>query len=350
MSIVALPTAARFERAAGAAAFTDDHSALVAALRQEMPDLAFVVGTTGVETFRGNFIRSSDGALVAENASLWIRAQIEQLGSAGAVYEAFETRGHYRTVGSCITYFVTAAVGSGPLDVVQANITAICERPYKTFCGDHAGHCTADGLVFGDGEAPLDDHPPLDDRRYGFDAVSHWRAVFDEIAALEDARRREFAHTRVVRTQTQSGEWSEQGFLEAFPDYLDYETPLHRFARDWTATQAAGPQLHQRWGLEITDYTQDGERDYYAIPCPFDIQQAPRVSSDGSIWQLRERLEAFDEALGYPFAWFFHMVYGNRLGSDVGRRISEAVKAGQLKFTEAQERVLLGWRETPYGF
>ena len=43
-------------------------------------------------------------------------------------------------------------------------------------------------------------------------------------------------------------------------------------------------------------------------------------------------------------------IYGNRLNGDVGNRILDAIDAGELRFSDSQERVLNAWRRSPFGF
>jgi hypothetical protein len=68
------------------------------------------------------------------------------------------------------------------------------------------------------------------------------------------------------------------------------------------------------------------------------------------IFSLMDALEKFDREAGYPFAWFFYMVHGNRMGRNVGEKVIEGLKTGKIGLPENDKRVLLRWGEHPYRF
>ncbi|WP_157730851.1 hypothetical protein [Variovorax sp. HW608] len=74
------------------------------------------------------------------------------------------------------------------------------------------------------------------------------------------------------------------------------------------------------------------------------------AGNKGSDYELYGKLEKLDRHIGVPFAWFFFMLHGNRVGDVSGHRVLRAAEQGLIVLPEHDYRVLKAWSQHPYGF
>jgi hypothetical protein len=64
-----------------------------------------------------------------------------------------------------------------------------------------------------------------------------------------------------------------------------------------------------------------------------------------------ESLSNFDQQAGYPFAWYFYMLHGNRVSSSAGGVVARAIMDGRISpLPDCDTKVLLRWNSDKYGF
>lgn len=155
-------------------------------------------------------------------------------------------------------------------------------------------------------------------------------------------------------------------------------TKESRFFQDWRESSAglSGATLCTHWWLDVFDDRPDSDRLSYiprwadqdcsfpyvslggrtnpspgSITSPPDLS-LPRVdpSAHRSIYTLMAALEEFDQAAGYPMAWYFYMLHGNRVVQGVGDAVAKAIGEGRIGLPEHDVRVLARWREKSYAF
>jgi hypothetical protein len=175
---------------------------------------------------------------------------------------------------------------------------------------------------------------------------------------------------RVIRTTTitESGQQAGQGcwdvseqvtetpFLEMFPEWLDRLPPGVRFFQDWKESSASAWRLCDHWRLELHDYTEkDGKRHMSITPQWANSSPGldlPEISPDyeASPYGVMESLIQFDELLGVKSGWYFYALHGNRITGSAISVVARGVKEGKIRLPERDEKVVLRWDESSYGF
>lgn len=131
-------------------------------------------------------------------------------------------------------------------------------------------------------------------------------------------------------------------------DLPDFErTPgrwrLQRLFDDWSASSAgvSGERIERHWviqGNEVPRWVNDPR-----LP---NITKA-RITSDRS---FVDWLDRFDRKAGYPFAWYFYMLHGNKIRSEHGDWAMRLAQQGTFRLPDCDFAVLRRWAERTYGF
>jgi hypothetical protein len=140
---------------------------------------------------------------------------------------------------------------------------------------------------------------------------------------------------------------------ELFPKWDRFPARHRRLFDDWRRSSAGqSAQLCDHWFLDLSDHTsQQGERSMTLVPqWTFRQQLAEVKARKGGAYELYGALQKLDRRVGVPFGWYFFMLHGNRVTSDVGERVIEAAEAGQIVLPERDYRVLKDWQAQAYGF
>ncbi|MBP9603029.1 MAG: hypothetical protein KBE53_02970, partial [Chromatiaceae bacterium] len=108
---------------------------------------------------------------------------------------------------------------------------------------------------------------------------------------------------------------------------------LQRFVRDWERCSAQeSAHFSEHWVLAIREsQNRKGATHLGAKPIPILAGEIPPLP-DGEVARgalLANRIHGFDRALGYPFAWYFHMLTSPK----VSHRLAEAVHADLMGAT-----------------
>ncbi|AHF02973.1 hypothetical protein MARPU_03115 [Marichromatium purpuratum 984] len=127
----------------------------------------------------------------------------------------------------------------------------------------------------------------------------------------------------------------------------EHDTGLRRFFADWARSSAGEQaQLCHHWIVAVRDGGGRGS----ARPVAACAAAPPLTVGEGMRGTaLANQLHAFDRRLGYPFAWYFHMLTSPR----VSHQLVEAVHAdlmGAYDYLPARDlQVLRDWYRDPYG-
>lgn len=118
-----------------------------------------------------------------------------------------------------------------------------------------------------------------------------------------------------------------------------------------------GHRFCDHWWAQTNDWInpKEGMREFSIIPQWAETDgglKLPEISPDweDTPYGVMESLTQFDRQAGYPFAWYFYMLHGNRITHSAGGVIANAIKDGLLNLPESDEHVLLRWRDDQYGF
>lgn len=118
---------------------------------------------------------------------------------------------------------------------------------------------------------------------------------------------------------------------------------LQRLFDDWAASSAggSGENIERHWVIqdnEIPRWVNDPR-------LPSLVKTPARTDAD-----LLGRLASFDRKAGYPFAWYFYMLHGNKIRSAHGDWAWKLVGSGWLRLPDQDVEVFRRWAERPYGF
>jgi hypothetical protein len=337
------------------------HRPLIAALQNRYPQSTFHLLCSQDQWSRPeSSVVDAGGNQVAEDYKKWLTAEFHTAGDdAQALYKRYKDSGMRIVETEGDTVVIAAPYGQDPDAFLQIQIGAVRKK--------------AELLLFSHSwEQPKALRDLLYPSEYG-DAIelSPWsyqvqkmvnvRRFVRDMVELDRARRlaelpeKEKERLRVL--QVEDGEpWiREIPFLELYPDFLAQPMKELRFLVDWQESSAnrGGNRLCNHWWLEFKDYVYQGQRYMSFTPQWAEADgglNLPEVEASGSIFSLMDALEKFDREASYPFAWFFYMVHGNRMGRNVGEKVLEGLKTGKIGLPENDKEVLLRWGEHPYGF
>jgi len=63
-----------------------------------------------------------------------------------------------------------------------------------------------------------------------------------------------------------------------------------------------------------------------------------------------DKLIKLDKLIGHSFAWFFFMLHGNRIHTNVAMAIAKGVASNQVSMPKDDKKILVNWFNNPYGF
>ncbi len=288
-----------------------DTSGLAAAVQGLLPDLEvrYAMARSGWHRLGG--VVDLDGARIAQSIVDW--AEAESGGDIDDLMFKLVGQRYFATRLNGLTHYLVAPTGPEPQDFVQLEIEELQEV---------LDRCITDPDWFPDSIAEFVD--PLDFPRLEPEPVGAPRLVF----------------RRLVRVP------SLMASGDAGPK-------LRRFLADWERS-SAGESDHfcDHWVLAIREYQgRDGEDHTSAKPVPA-IRDPVSGLPSGEVArgaQLANQIHGFDRALGYPFAWYFHMLTDPK----VSHRLAEAVHAdlmGAYDYLPVRDlKVLRDWYAEPYG-
>ena len=354
-----------------ATAPTSGHGPLLAALNSRYPNTPFRLLQEYDGRTWGVGIIDGAGNRVTDRLGKWVDQELALAGgSARTVWQKYKDQGLIRTerVGCCL--YLVAPYGPDPDQFYQLEILCGPElttqqlfdpKPFFTPEGRH-DLLSGPALVFGDGE-----RQELAPATYQFEKITNIRRFLRDL--VESKRQNRLAELpemekRVIHVQEITpGEdgWSESydvPFLDLAPDWLDLVPPELRLFQDWAQSSAGagGARICDHWWMQTGEWTDaKGRKQYSLIPQWAEADgglDLPEISPDweASPYGVMEQLQQFDNLVGYPFAWYFYMLHGNRIMHSAGGVVANAIKDGLLNLPEYDKKVLVRWKDDQYGF
>ncbi len=132
------------------------------------------------------------------------------------------------------------------------------------------------------------------------------------------------------------------------------ETAVSRFIQDWDRSSA---KHHHRfchhWVLELHSYIgRYDEQCHSIVPCSSYSQPIPHLDNIGTCHglQLANQIRHFDRKLGYPMAWYFHMLKRDRVPSHLVQAVIDDYGRGFAYLPEIDRQLIQKWLERPYMF
>ncbi|MRR07585.1 MAG: hypothetical protein EG828_11745 [Deltaproteobacteria bacterium] len=349
---------------------TYGHAALLDALHGRYPRAGFrLVGERKGRTWQPGII-DREGNRVTDSLGKWIDKQLEACnGSARSVWEQYKDSGLVRTEWSGSVIYLTAPYGSGPDAFFQLEVLVGEEVTTRQMFDPSPWAAPSDRFELVSGGVQIDEEEQriLSPPRYQFDALINVRKYLRELLDVEMANKlaqlpemeKKIVHVHKIYPGPEGGQTSQEiPFLEMCPDWLDRVPPAIRFFQDWQESSAgkSGVRLCDHWFIQTTGWKDSEGRRYLSmIPQWADVDgglDLPQILPDweASPYGVMESLSQFDQQVGYPFAWYFYMLHGNRIGHSAGSVVANAVRENKLRLPSCDEGVLLRWDARKYGF
>lgn len=348
------------------AAVTPDakHAALCKVLRE-----ATGLDTLRYSTFRDGFSLSRPHCLVVDSAgnSLgklgdWARARLpEHDGHHERLWEAWKDSDLRLATAAIEKHFFVAAYGNEPEQFLQ-----ICvERWQRTidqriFTNDpwdrpRSFDDLIDSAFISSGLRV--DPQPFGGPEYRLDKMTDVAEHLALIAQVGEVQNRHLEQTVLVPHDKYNQPLPGQAvpYFDMFPEQRAVEPNGIRLFDDWRESSAGrtGAEFCAHWFIDPTDWTDpQGRRWVSLIPQWATAKKLPKIEPKRSMtaYGLYDKLLAFDAKAGYPFAWYFFMLHGNRIGSWAAKMVLSAAEQGLIVMPEHDYRVLRRWGDHQYGF
>lgn len=350
---------------------TDGHEELLTALHIRYPGTEFrLISEWAGRTWDAGII-DAVGNRITDSLATWINQElIAAGGDAREVWNRHKESGLIRTEREGSVLYLTAPFGADPdmfhqleIEVGPEVATQRLFDPKAMFPPeDRHDLLSGPSLVFGESERQIL-APPC----YHLDQLVNVRRFLRELVEVEKANRlaelpemeKKIVHVHDIYLGPDGGQTSRDvPVLEMCPGWLDWLPPAFRLFQDWQESSAGrgGYLFCDHWWAQTNKWTDhEGRRRLSIIPQWVEADgglNLPKISLDweDSPYGVIEMLLQFDRQAGYPFAWFFYMVHGNRISHSAGSVVAKAIKEGRLRLPPCDEAVLLRWDERQYGF
>ena len=286
------------------------------------PALAFREVLARGGWYRLGGVVDASGAHLADELRSWVEAQLaEHADDMAALFEAYAGQGLRATRLSGRSHYFVAATGPGATDFIQIEI----EEMQELVC-----HPLFDGDSVPGGIEELVD--PRDNDCGGGMAARPLGAPFLRLRRL-----------------TVIGE-----FLARMREQKPAPQTIHRFIDAWEKSSAShATQFSNHWVIAVREHL---DRYRQAI-----LQAAPVAALNGAPPKfsaafgmqgvaLRDALARYDKAIGYPMAWFFHMLTTKSAPHALANAVIDDVQAGFHYLPDRDVEVVKEWLFRPYGF
>lgn len=344
-----------------------DHKPLVEAFRSKT-----VLDTLRFSAFRDGFLWQRSHCLVIDEQGRglgalheWLPPQLEAAGGDPVkVWEAHRD-GPLRLVNSRITKLLFAApYGDAAHEYVQIEVSRharyIESRLFSRSPHDkpRRPEDLLDNFGFYESRFSVADERPWGEPLYAFDRAFDLAAVLQTVDEL-DAESKARNERLVIITKTadsRQAELQRRPYFEAFPDQRDLLPPARRLFRDWDRSSAgiSGARFCDHWFVDYSTWTdaRSGRRSISVIPQWATRRKMPKIvrAKNQTVFGLYDKLLKFDEKAGYPFAWYFFMLHGNRIEDWVGEWIFRSAAAGDIPLPDHDRLILQEWEEHRFGF
>jgi hypothetical protein len=216
------------------------------------------------------------------------------------------------------THYWVAGTGDGAVDYLQVEIEELQEVVCHPLFDGESMPGGIDDLV--DPPSACDgEHPPLGMPFYSLRRVVH---VGDFLGAMRAQK----------------------------PDLQ----PIHRFVDSWEKSSAGhAVQFSHHWVVAVREHLDRFRQSiYHATPVAALNGISPKFESGFGArgLALHDALTRFDRQVGYPMAWFFHMITGKAVPHALAVAVVEDMQSGFSYLPERDLAVLKDWLHRPYGF
>lgn len=266
--------------------------------------------------YRLGGVVDAQGKRISDSLEAWAEALLdEHAGDFGAAADALADKEWYATRLIGRTHYLVAATGDGVADFLQLEVEDLQEvRAHRLFGAD-ALPASLDELI----DPPQDSRAllPVSPPTYAFRRLAHVGAYLQRMLA----QRPEAA-------------------------------PIHRLLDDWKASSAGHTSaFYNHWVIAMREHLDRYQQPIFrAQPIATLAGEPPlfATSPGTSGTKLQEALYSFDRQVGYPFAWFFHMLTSKAVPYWVAQTVVEDALAGFAYLPQRDIDVVRGWLHRSY--
>jgi hypothetical protein len=140
--------------------------------------------------------------------------------------------------------------------------------------------------------------------------------------------------------------------LERMSVRLPEALPIQRLLADWQASSAgATAEFSQHWLIAFREYLDRyRQTQYRAQIIPVFSGKPPdfALTTGTNGLTLHTALQTFDRQIGYPFAWFFHLLITKAIPHWVAQTIVEDTLNGFAYLPQRDTEIVRNWLHRPY--
>ncbi len=289
-------------------------AALVNQLEQQLPEWQFRHRFNRGGWYRLGGVVDGAGNSLSENLESWSEQTLDEHdGDMASLLDALDANARYATrlVGS--THYLVAPAGESPDDFLQLEVEELQEMQ---------GHRLGEGdpsslLELIDPDAPHAQLKPLGLPTYRFRRLLHMGSTLQRMAAQSP------------------------------------EPPaIQRLMEDWNESSAGHTtSFNNHWVIALREYLDRYQQTQYrAQPIPILSGKPPRFDVEQGTRELKLQaaLQAFDKEVGYPLAWYFHMLTTKAVPAWVAQVVVEDALAGFAYLPQRDVDVVRRWLHRPY--
>lgn len=290
------------------------HRSLLSALSKLYPQIAFSAPLTLQGWYRIGGVVTASGERVTDDLVHWAYREGES--DFLALLDYCRKKGLFATRIDGKVHYIVAPIGRQAQEYVQIEVEETQERLDRPLCGDTVPQDIeefVDPLVK---TIPPQDGP-LGPPRYKLKRLT---AVAELLSSMQTLGPGEDAVSRFMH------DWNRSSAQHQ-----------HRFCHHWVL------KLHSYIGRY-------DERCHSIAPRSSYSQSLPHLENIDSYRgpQLANQIRHFDRKLGYPMAWYFHMLKRDQVPSHLVQAIIDDHERGFAYLPETDQRLVREWLERPY--
>ncbi len=288
--------------------------ALLKALGGALPDWKFRHALARGGWYRLGGIVNAAGERLSDNLEKWVEDALDERdGDVQALIDDYAEQTLYATRLIGQTHYLTSSAGDGDDDFLLLEIEDLQEvRVHRLFANDPS---SIEEIVDPRGSSELSQ--PLGLPFYSFRRLQHMGAFLQRMLAQK-------------------------------PD----PAPIHRMLADWTKSSAGkATAFCNHWVIATREHLDRYHQPVFrAQPIATFAGEPPEfaVAQGTSGLKLNEALSHFDREVGYPMAWYFHMLTTKAVPHWVAQATVEDALGGFAYLPQKDVDTVRSWLHRPY--
>lgn len=289
-------------------------AALVKALGAAIPEWRFRHVLVRSGWYRLGGIVNAQGERLADSLEQWVEHELDARdGDIAHLAEDFADQTLYATRLVGQTHYLVASAGDGAADFLQLEIEDLQEMRVHALFANHPG--SIEELV--DPRVGPEKMQPIGLPTYAWRRLQHMGA-----------------------------------FLERMRVQKPEPAGIHRMLADWAASSAGNTtDFANHWVIATREHLDRYQQPVFrAQPIATLAGEPPEFEAETGTSELKlhDALVQFDRQLGYPMAWYFHMLTTRAVPHWVAQTAIEDALAGFAYLPQRDVDVIRNWLHRPY--